>query len=134
MQAIGNSINNQYTPDQLVLNPVDENITTTNPLTPSITPPEGVIFGYIRLRRYLLVPSYGQARVISDNLGNAYQWVNDTTSEWLYSQYQNTVKQVPTDTGDGAHTASVSSSTASSVMHHHMVLLSVMVLMLVFQT
>jgi len=132
MQAIGNSINNQYTPDQLVLNPVDANTTTTNPLTPSITPPEGVIFGYIRLRQYLLVPSYGQARVVSDNLGNAYQWVNDTTSEWLYSQYQNTVKQAPTDNGDGAHTvvSTSSSSTASSVM----VVLSVMVLMRVFQT
>ena len=83
----------------------------------------------MRLRRYLLVPSYGQARVVSDNLGNAYQWVNDTTSEWLYSQYQNTVKQAPTTDRGGAGANTVLPSSSSSSVSSSMALMVPLVLL-----
>jgi hypothetical protein len=112
MQAFGNGVNNQYTPDQLLLNPVNANVSKTNPLTPSITPPEGAVFGFVRLDRYLMVPSFGRAQVISDNLGNAYQLVNRTAAPWLYDQYESGVR---TESPAGA-TKDVSSSYTASVV------------------
>lgn len=90
MQAFSNQVNNQMTPDQLIVNPV-ASTATTNPLTPSIIPPENWTFAYIDLDRMLIVQAYGEARIISDNLTNAYMYINrDSTTEWLYAKYDYT--------------------------------------------
>ncbi len=98
LQSFGNDINNQYTVDQLLLSPVNANVSTTNPLTPSITTPDGVVFGYVSLEEMLMVPSYGKATVVSDNLGNAYQLIDRDAAPWLYDQYETGVRFSPEET------------------------------------
>jgi hypothetical protein len=98
LQSFGNDINNQYTVDQLLLSPVNANVSTTNPLTPSITPPDGVVFGYVSLEDMLMVPSYGKATVVSDNLGNSYQLIDRDAAPWLYDQYETDVRSAPEET------------------------------------
>ena len=91
----GNDINNQYTVDQLLLSPVNGNVSTTNPLTPSITTPDGVVFGYVTLEEMLIVPSYGKASVVADNLGNAYQLIDRDAAPFLYEQYETGMRSSP---------------------------------------
>jgi len=106
----GNDINNQYTVDQLLLSPVNGNVSTTNPLTPSITTPDGVVFGYVTLEEMLIVPSYGKASVVADNLGNAYQLIDRDAAPFLYEQYETGMRSSP----EGATKNEVSSSSSSS--------------------
>ena len=95
LQSFGNDINNQYTVDQLLLSPVNANVSTTNPLTPSISTPDGVVFGYISLDEMLMVPSYGKASVVADNLGNTYQLIDRDAAPFLYEQYETGVRSSP---------------------------------------
>jgi hypothetical protein len=88
MQAMSAGTNNQMTPAQLILNPVPST-STTNPLTPSIVVPPNWTFAYIELEENMLtVQGYGEARIVSDNLSNAYMYIyRDSSTEWLYSRY-----------------------------------------------
>ena len=112
LQSFGTDINNQYTVDQLLLSPVNANVSTTNPLTPSISTPDGVVFGYISLDEMLMVPSYGKASVVADNLGNAYQLIDRDAAPFLYEQYETGVRSSPPPPASSVLDAAVGSVSA----------------------
>lgn len=87
MQAFSNQNNNQMTFDQLTLQPV-ASTATTNPVKPSIITPDNWTFAYINLEQMLTVQAYGEAKIITDNLNNAYMYIyRDSSTEWLYSRF-----------------------------------------------
>ena len=52
--------------------------------------PEGWTYCYLKLNcnQYLTINSYGDAKVISDNLSNAYQYIKqESNNMWLYNKY-----------------------------------------------
>ena len=116
MQAMSAGTNNQMTPAQLILNPVPST-STTNPLTPSIVVPPNWTFAYIELERMLTVKGYGEARIISDNLSNAYMYIyRDSSTEWLYSRYDY-VSPVEATTGASTSGPAPAPSTSGTIAH-----------------
>ena len=77
---------------QTYSNEVDPTINPNNfsYLGEKLTLPDGWIYTYVYLDKdtYLTVPSNGTAKVLADNLSNAYMYITEEAAPWLYLKYK----------------------------------------------